>query len=363
MVSVEAENLVKRFDSQLGVDVLAVDDVSFTVEDDEILTLVGPSGCGKTTTLRCVAGLETPTSGKIKFNGEDVTDHPPQERNIAMLFQDIALWPHMTVRENMVFSLRIKGVDQETIKQRVEEAASDLQIQDKLDEKPARLSGGQRQRVALGRAIVQDPDLFLFDEPLSALDAALKREIQPLIKRIVKDAGVPAIYVTHDQQEAMNLSDKIAVMNDGRIEQFSRPLDIYQSPSNQFVGEFVGNPRMNFVTTRATQHGDTSTVELSGLSLEIDDELEGEIQLGVRPQNTIVRENGSSGISAQHVLDEPQGDSTHSFFETEYGEQIAVTDAEFRGNGESYKLSFNLDEVHVFGNEGKHVTTGVKARE
>lgn len=363
MVTVEAENLVKRFNTGLGDEVVAVDDVSFTVEGNEILTLVGPSGCGKTTTLRCVSGLETPTTGAIKFDGEDVTDKPPQERNIAMLFQDIALWPHMTVRENMVFSLRIKGEDVGDIKSRVEAAAEELKIEDKLDQKPAQLSGGQRQRVALGRAIVQDPDLFLFDEPLSALDAALKREIQPLIKRIVKDAGVPAIYVTHDQQEAMNLSDKIAVMNEGKVEQLSQPLSIYQAPTNRFVGEFIGNPRMNFLSGEATRNGDASTVDLDGLVLEIDESIEGSVRFGVRPQYTVVRDDGEPGIEARHLLDEPQGDETHSYFDTDHGEQIAVTSAGFRGEEGTYRLSFDPDEVHVFDDEGVKVAAGVTIRE
>jgi multiple sugar transport system ATP-binding protein len=306
-----------------------------------------------------VDGLEEPTSGEIYFDGVNVVDQPPQERNIAMLFQDIALWPHMTVRENMVFALSIRGHDAEDTKERVESVAKNLQIYDKLDESPVQLSGGQRQRVALGRAIVHNPQVFLFDEPLSALDAALKREILPLIKQIVKDLGVPAIYVTHDQQEAMKLSDKIAVMSDGRIEQAGTPLEVYESPRNRFVGEFIGNPRMNLMDTEIESRDGRTFVDIDGIEVDIDGSPGDSVTVGVRPQDVVVEDASTTdGISATHILDEPQGESTHSHFETDYGEQIAVTASDFRGRGQEYKLSFRGGGVHVFGQDGEVISIG-----
>lgn len=353
MVKLEVENLKKVFGTPFGDDVVAVDNVSLEVTGNHILTLVGPSGCGKTTTLRCIAGLESPTSGAVYLDDENVVDQPPQERNVAMLFQDIALWNHMTVRENMAFSLRINNYDTGEVSDRIQQAAEELQITDKLDQKPPQLSGGQQQRVALGRAIVQDPDLFLFDEPLSALDAALKREIRPLIQRIVKEAGVPAVYVTHDQEEAMTLSDRIAVMNGGEVEQFSTPLEIYQQPSNRFVAQFIGNPQMNFFKGMVSEDGDKRAIDIHGIEIPAPPGASGDVTVGVRPQDISVKQGDDPvGVQANHLLDEPRGDMTHSYFDTKHGEFIAVTRPQFKGNGDSYRLTFNPEDAHLFDESG-----------
>ncbi|MFC7175871.1 ABC transporter ATP-binding protein [Halosegnis marinus] len=226
--------------------VVAVDGIDLTIADGEFVTLVGPSGCGKTTTLRCVSGLDTPTGGTITFGNRDVTDLPPQQRDIALLFQDIALYPHMTVRDNMAYGLKIAGESKEQRYAKVDEAAELLQITDQLDKSPASLSGGQQQRVALGRSLVRDPTVFLFDEPMSDLDAKLKRELRPIVEQVTERIGCPVLYVTHDQEEAMTLSDRVAVMNDGELEQVGPPKEVYDDPASEFVAGFIGQPTAQF---------------------------------------------------------------------------------------------------------------------
>jgi multiple sugar transport system ATP-binding protein len=223
----------------------AVDSFSLTVKDGEFLVLVGPSGCGKSTTLRMVAGLELPTSGKISIAGKDVTNLPPKDRDIAMVFQNYALYPHMTVKENMAFALKLRGVKRAEIDRRVQAAAETLGLVDYLKRLPKALSGGQRQRVALGRAIVREPAVFLFDEPLSNLDAKMRVEMRAEIIRLHQRLGATMIYVTHDQTEAMTMGSRIVVMNEGRIQQVAPPLEVYERPANQFVATFIGTPPMN----------------------------------------------------------------------------------------------------------------------
>ena len=223
----------------------AVDDFTFEVRPGEFLVLVGPSGCGKSTTLRMVAGLETPTSGTIEIGGRDVTRLPPKDRDIAMVFQNYALYPHMTVRENMSFALRLRHVPKDEIARRVDEAAKTLGLASYLDRLPKALSGGQRQRVAVGRAIVREPAVFLFDEPLSNLDAKMRVEMRAEIVRLHHQLGATMIYVTHDQTEAMTMGDRIVVMNAGRIQQAAAPMEVYEKPANTFVASFIGTPPMN----------------------------------------------------------------------------------------------------------------------
>lgn len=354
MTRVRVENLTKVFSNVLGDDIIAVDDVSFEIEN-EFLSLVGPSGCGKTTTLRCIAGLEDVTSGSILFDGEDVTDKPPQERNTVMMFQDLALWEHMTVRENIGYGLKIKGVDKEEIIEQTESAAQQLRISDKLDQRPGALSGGQQQRVAIARAIVQDPDLFLLDEPLSDLDAALKQEIQPLMDRIIKQANVPAIYVTHDQSEAMTLSDKIAVMNDGVIPQFDEPTEVYDNPANRFVAEFIGMPPMNFIDISNIKTGENGTIDIGGIQVEIPDNYPSPNELGIRPQDIQIHEESVKGISGKHVLDQPLGDRTISYFDSKLKDSTAedpditaVTNPDFEGEEKRYNLVFEPEDAYIF---------------
>src|SRR5581483_2984529 len=229
---------------------VAVRDLNLKIDDGEFMILVGPSGCGKTTTLRMIAGLETITSGELRIGGELVNDRTPAERDVAMVFQSYALYPHMTVAKNMGFALRKQGVPKEEIRRRVQEAAEVLGIADQLERKPANLSGGQRQRVAMGRAIVREPTAFLLDEPLSNLDAKLRIQTRAEITRIHRRVGATTVYVTHDQTEAMTLGDRLAVMNDGIIQQLGPPSELYEEPKNLFVAGFIGAPPMNFLPGR-----------------------------------------------------------------------------------------------------------------
>jgi len=356
MANIRVENLTKRYNVGTSNEVLAVDNVSFEIKDGKILTLVGPSGCGKTTVLRSIAGLISPSDGEVYFDSDPVIGDPPQERNISMMFQEVALWGHMPVARNIGYGLELDGVDPETIRRQIEDLAADLQIGDQLDQNIGQLSGGQQQRVALARAMIQDPKLFLFDEPMSDLDAALKKELRPLVKKAVKRIGAPAIYVTHDQEEALTLSDKIAVMRDGQIEQLDTPVEIYRNPANEFVGQFIGSPQMNFVEVDPDQGAGTSVVDFEGMQFEFDRELPNTVKFGVRPHFINVEPSSHDiGIPAEHTIDEPMGENTHSHFNTEYGEFIAITNAEFHGEGEEYRLTFERDGLRLFEADGEAI--------
>jgi len=350
MVHVTLENLQKEFGS-----VRAVDDFNLTIHDDEFVTLVGPSGCGKTTTLRMVAGLTTPTGGRIMYGDTEVTELPPQQRNIALLFQDIALYPHMTVRENMAYGLKIAGMPKTERHESVRETAELLQISELLDQKPNSLSGGQQQRVALGRSMVRDPTVFLFDEPMSDLDAKLKRELRPLFEEVTREIGCPTLYVTHDQEEAMTMSDRVAVMDDGNLEQVSPPEEIYNEPNSRFVGEFIGQPTMEFFDAeiRGTDDGN-AVFEIGERSWrlpranDLSEYVDRQVSVGVRPQDIDVVDDPTEGVPAEHVLDEPLGDQTHSFFDTEFGRITVVTAPNFRGGEEEYGLVLDTERAKVF---------------
>ena len=352
MVDVRIQDLTRVFNE--GADeIVAVDGIDLTIEDGEFVTLVGPSGCGKTTTLRCVAGLDIPTGGQILFGDRDVTNLPVQERDVALLFQDIALYPHMSVRDNMAYGLKIAGVSREERYARVEEAAELLQIVDQLDKSPADLSGGQRQRVALGRSLVRDPSVFLFDEPMSDLDAKLKRELRPVVEKVTDEIGCPTLYVTHDQEEAMTMSDRVAVMNDGRLEQVGPPKEVYDDPASEFVSGFIGQPNTQFFDGRVRTTNGTATLAIGDYDYELTaadlDGFGGEpVRVGVRPQNIRVSEEPGDGIPATHLLDEPLGDETHSFFDTEFGEVVVVTDHDFEGNGREYGLVIDSTHARLF---------------
>src|SRR3954451_11087877 len=243
MASVRLERGQKNYPNGHG----AAQGLDLQINDGEFMVLVGPSGCGKSTALRMIAGLETPTGGRILIGDRDVTVLPPQERDIAMVFQTYALYPHMTVRQNLGFGLRMRGAGREEIEQRVEQAGRALSLETVLDRKPAQLSGGQRQRGALGRAIVREPKVFLFDEPLSNLDAKLRVETRAELARLHRRLGATVVYVTHDQEEAMTLGSRVAVMRDGFLQQVAPPMELYRRPANQFVAGFVGSPAMNFL--------------------------------------------------------------------------------------------------------------------
>jgi multiple sugar transport system ATP-binding protein len=271
---------------------VAAQGLDLQIADGEFMVLVGPSGCGKSTALRMIAGLETPTGGRILIGDRDVTILPPQERDIAMVFQTYALYPHMTVRENLGFGLRMRGAAREVIGQRVEEAARALSLEPVLDRKPAQLSGGQRQRVALGRAIVREPKVFLFDEPLSNLDAKLRVETRAELARLHRRLGATIVYVTHDQEEAMTLGSRVAVMRDGFLQQVAPPMELYRKPANRFVAGFVGSPAMNFLP------GDL----VRGLNAASADKI-----LGVRPHEVVLVQSGKGDLDALVDVVEPRG--------------------------------------------------------
>src|SRR5262244_44454 len=258
MAQVSLRKLYKRFD-----DTEAVRGIDLDIADKEFVVLVGPSGCGKTTTLRMIAGLEEISAGEIAVDGEVVNDVPPKDRDMAMVFQNYALYPHMTVYENMSFGLRLKRYPKDEIARRVQEAARILDITELLDRKPRQLSGGQRQRVAMGRAIVRNPKVFLFDEPLSNLDAKLRVQMRIEIKRVHQKVRTTTVYVTHDQVEAMTLADRVVVMNRGRIEQIGTPNDVYHNPATRFVAGFIGSPAMNFVPCRLEEVGGRANIRLT----------------------------------------------------------------------------------------------------
>jgi multiple sugar transport system ATP-binding protein len=282
MARITLEHVDKRYPNGY----VASRDLSLEIADGEFLVLVGPSGSGKSTVLRMIAGLEDVTAGMIRIGADDVTHLPPQQRDIAMVFQSYALYPHMTVRENLGFGLRIRKTPRMETERRVAEVAESLGLAAVLDRKPAQLSGGQRQRVALGRAIVREPRAFLFDEPLSNLDAKLRVETRAELSRLHRRLGATMVYVTHDQVEAMTLGDRVAVLKDGVLQQVAPPMELYQRPANRFVGGFIGSPSMNFIDGVLRREGDTCLFTSSALTVPV--ECEGDngaqVTLGVRPQ-------------------------------------------------------------------------------
>jgi multiple sugar transport system ATP-binding protein len=301
MATVELKGIGKVYDGG----VRAVDNANITVNDREFLVLVGPSGCGKTTTLRMVAGLEDITEGELYIDGKLVNDVPPKDRDIAMVFQNYALYPHMSVYDNMAFGLKIRKYPKQEIQSRVKEAAQILDIEELLDRKPKALSGGQRQRVAVGRAIVRKPKVFLFDEPLSNLDAKLRVQMRAEISALHNRLQATMIYVTHDQVEAMTMADKIVVLKNGVIQQIGSPLELYNHPVNRFVAGFIGSPPMNFMTVTLKEDGGRliadeggNEIEITGAVAELVKPYVGkEIIFGVRPEDLIYQEKGATSKS------------------------------------------------------------------
>ncbi len=291
---------------------VAVRDVSLEIADGELMVLVGPSGCGKSTLLRLIAGLESPSVGTIRIGGDDVTELPPQRRDLAMVFQSYALYPHLTVRENMAFGLRVRGVPAATVANRVAEAARSLGLDALLDRRPAALSGGQRQRVALGRAIVREPRAFLFDEPLSNLDPALRTGTRAELSLLHRRLGATMVYVTHDQEEAMTLGARIAVMRDGRIEQVGPPLEVFQRPVSPFVAQFIGSPGMNLFEGRLSDEDGAVVTRCGPLTVRVDGPTSSAgraVVAGVRPHDfELVTE--SPDLAGRIAVVEPLGSST-----------------------------------------------------
>ena len=301
--------VIKDVRKVYGKGIVAVEGISYTVEEGQFVTLLGPSGCGKSTTLNMIAGLEDISGGSITIDGRRVDELPPDKRDLAFVFQDYALYPHMSVYDNMGFGLRMRKTAKTEIDRRVRDAAGRLAITDFLDRRPKDLSGGQRQRVALGRAIARRPSVFLFDEPLSNLDALLRDQTRTEIKQLHRDLGATSVYVTHDQEEALSLSDKIAVMSKGRLEQYGTPQEVYHSPSTEFVAAFVGKPRMNLFTV----HRDAERYHVPGTELSTPAPAGGpqRARLGVRPDEiAIATEPDAPGVRAAVVQVEPMGGAT-----------------------------------------------------
>jgi multiple sugar transport system ATP-binding protein len=309
MASVDIVGVGKSYGSQR-----VLQGINIAIPDGEFVVLVGPSGCGKSSLLRMVAGLEDITEGTISVGGRVVNHVPPKQRDIAMVFQNYALYPHMTVRENMGFSLKLRGAGKAEIEKGVGRAAEILGLQSLLDRHPRQLSGGQRQRVAMGRAIVRQPQVFLFDEPLSNLDAQLRVSMRGEIKALHQRLGITAIYVTHDQLEAMTMADRIVVLNAGRVEQVGRPLELYDRPVNRFVAGFIGSPAMNFLAGRLMTEGGASYVESAGIKLPLGrrpDCRDGQALIyGIRPEHLALR-GASPALPAIVDVVEPTGASTY----------------------------------------------------
>lgn len=306
MPSVSLQNLRKTFGS-----VVAVNDINLDIPDGEFVALLGPSGCGKTTTLRLISGLELPDSGKIFIGDKDVTNLAPRRRDIAMVFQDYALYPHMTVSSNIGYPLKVRGTSRSTINERVGEVARNLQIADLLDRRPAQLSGGQQQRAAVARAVVHQAQVFLFDEPLSNLDAKLRLDARAFLKHLQSELGVTSVYVTHDQAEAMALADRIVVMYNGRIMQVGTPLEIYRNPVNTFVASFIGNPPMNLLPCDVVDNqlfvkSGSDRLPVSNVAIPPQAASEASLTLGIRPEDITVSTT-PGGIPAQKYVTQPLG--------------------------------------------------------
>ena len=362
MAEVELKKVNKIYDGGN----LVVADVNFTVRDKEFVVLVGPSGCGKTTTLRMIAGLEEITSGEILIDGGLVNSLPPKDRDIAMVFQNYALYPHMTVFENMAFGLKLKKVDKNEIEKRVKEAAKILDLEEYLDRKPKALSGGQRQRVAVGRAIVRKPKVFLFDEPLSNLDAKLRVQMRTEISKLHKQLGATMIYVTHDQTEAMTMGDRIVVMKDGIINQVDTPMNLYNNPVNKFVAGFIGSPSMNFIEGKIIeQNGIKFCSENKQILIpleikkneQIPSFLNKPVYLGIRPENIDLNDEVEKKFQAyqfelQTEIVEPMGNETLYHFIVENVEIIArYTGKRIISRGDWVKISIRMDDIFLFDHE------------
>ena len=355
MSSVQLESVSKHFG-----DVVAVDAIDLEVQDRELLVLVGPSGCGKSTTLRMIAGLEQPSSGTISIGGRDVTDVDAMDRNIAMVFQNYALYPHMNVFRNMAFGLQMRKVARQEIETRVGEAARLLGIDELLERRPAQLSGGERQRVALGRAIVRNPEVFLLDEPLSNLDAKLRVSMRSELVNLRRDLAATMVYVTHDQVEAMTMGDRIVVMREGRIHQIGSPREVYFKPANRFVAEFIGNPPMNIIGGRIERDSGQPVLVAGNLKLPLPGELgevaaslgeDREVDFGIRPEGLRLGESagqvegtilGAQFLGAEHLVELDFG-----------GPRLMARiegDGEFEVDG-SCRVAFDLDQAHLFDSE------------
>lgn len=333
--------------------------IDLDVDDGEFVVFVGPSGCGKSTLLRVISGLETIDGGELQIGGEVVNNLSPRERGIAMVFQSYALYPHMSVYKNMAFGLKIDGMTADQIDQRIRAAAEKLQLDKLLDRKPGQLSGGQRQRVAIGRAIVRDPRVFLFDEPLSNLDAALRVQMRIEIARLQKSLSTTTIYVTHDQVEAMTLADKIVVLSEGKVEQVGAPMDLYHRPANTFVAGFIGSPAMNLMTCSvAAVEGNTTELSLGETRLigvpQVGAAAGTKVTLGVRPEHLSTQDNGGVAVSGELEAIERLGDITYLYLALADGTRVTVAEQGDRvlSIGDTVSVYAERDKLHLFDVEG-----------
>jgi len=355
MGQVVLRNVNKFYDS-----VHAVKDVNLQIRDKEFVVFVGPSGCGKTTTLRMIAGLEAISSGDISIDGQVVNNLPPMDRDIAMVFQNYALYPHMSVYDNMAFGLKMRKFARREIAKRVQEAADILDIGDYLKRKPRQLSGGQRQRVALGRAIVRHPRVFLFDEPLSNLDAKLRVQMRVELKKLHQRLGTTAVYVTHDQVEAMTLGDRVVVMRDGLVQQVGEPLDLYNSPANRFVAGFIGSPAMNFATVKMTDGDGRLTAKNAGLELEVPQShierlkshVGREVTLGIRPENLhVATDSDPAGFTFPSKVEVVEQLGSEILLDVRVGgdTMVAAVDPTIRARvQDQIRLAVNPARLHFF---------------
>jgi multiple sugar transport system ATP-binding protein len=358
MARVVMRNLNKKYG-----DVHAVIDVNLEIHDQEFVVLVGPSGCGKTTTLRMVAGLESITSGNISIDEKVVNELPPMDRDIAMVFQNYALYPHMSVHDNMAFGLKMRKFDTREIARRVREAAEILGIQELMKRKPRQLSGGQRQRVALGRAIVRHPQVFLFDEPLSNLDAKLRVQMRVELKKLHERLGTTAIYVTHDQVEAMTLGDRVVVMRDGRVQQVGDPMELYYSPANRFVAGFIGSPAMNLAGVRIAAQNGGLWAESEGLRIQIPSPIVPrlgayagrEVTLGVRPGDLHIAGDGDpQDLSFDAAVEVVERLGSEILLDVAVGSASMVASVEPTATAKVHEkllLAINPERLHFFDNE------------
>ena len=344
-----AQIVIKNIRKEFG-DFVAVKESSFTIEDGEFFMLLGPSGCGKTTTLRMIAGLELPTSGEIYLDGEDIAQRPPSERDIAFVFQMFALYPHMNVRKNLSYPLVSQGMPRAEIKAKIDEVAGILGIQDILNRPVGGLSGGDRQRVALGRAIVREPKAFMMDEPLGALDAEFREHMAEELRALHDRMGATTVYVTHDQLEAMQMGDKIVVMNNAVVEQFGTPREIYDKPATMFVASFIGSPSMNFLDFSGSVAPEQARISLSGQDIAIPSMREGasgELAFGVRPEHVNLSDDGA--FRGRVLAAEYLGTTQIITLETPNGELKARIASDRKATvGESVGIDFRGDTVTLF---------------
>jgi multiple sugar transport system ATP-binding protein len=359
MARLELDDVTKVFDTSAET-IVAVEELNLDIKDGEFIVVVGPSGCGKSTTLRMIAGLETVTDGEIRLGGERINEKSPKDRDIAMVFQSYALYPHKTVRQNMAYGLHLStDLDDEEIDRRVQQAAEMMGIEDLLEKKPSSLSGGQQQRVATGRAIVREPSVFLFDEPLSNLDAKLRKHMRTELARIHSEVGITTVYVTHDQEEAMTMADRIVILDQGTLQQIGAPKEVYHEPVNRFVANFIGSPSMNFVDVELVRNadgsgrlvGDDFDYEVSSRLLQSVDDSVSDVEFGIRPENVRIDPDAPTEKSLETTVDVVEIVGSDNFIYLELaGKEFRVrAPSEIEpAEGEPVRITFDEDDIHLF---------------